>query len=104
MTRQLARLEAGATSSACLRVALVGRSKEVMTGRAPERCDDGNAGSVADSLRTDFDALIGIFDRQLSRLSVSDGELRLHISEARKAAERGRKLSERLTELLRKTA
>ena len=75
-----------------------------MTRHASEGHDEEKIGSAADSLRGDFDALIGIFDRQLSRLSVADTEIRYHIMKGKNAAERGRILSERLTELLRKTA
>jgi len=66
----------------------------------PERYDPV---SVAASLRDDFNGLIAIFDRHLSRPLDVDGEVRLALSEAKCAAQRGHDLSKRLMGLLRQS-
>jgi len=48
------------------------------------------------SIAQDFAALVAIFDRQLELVSSADVETRSHLSKAKKAAERGAKLSEKL--------
>ena len=53
---------------------------------------------VAESMRQDFLGLIAIVDRELA----SEAKSIAGITEARKAAERGLKLSEELVELLRR--
>ena len=63
---------------------------------------DNLGSSAAESLRKDFDALITIFDRQLFKVPEGTPAVRTHIREARKAAARGRRLSEELSLLLRK--
>jgi hypothetical protein len=60
--------------------------------------------SPGESLLKDFDALIAIFDRELSRLPAEQSSVRSHIREARQAATRGRSLSEQLSAGLRKSA
>jgi len=60
--------------------------------------------SPGESLLKDFDALIAIFDRELSRLPAEQSSVRSHIREARQAATRGRSLSEQLSHGLRKSA
>ena len=54
---------------------------------------------TADSLRNDFSGLIEIFDRHLARLPAGDGRARLHIAQAKAAAERGLRLSHQLIAL-----
>jgi hypothetical protein len=73
----------------------------VMDRHASERIDHGEACLAADSLRRDFNQLIRIFDASFARLPNTDAEMRSHVSDAKLAAERGRKLSEDLIELLR---
>ena len=58
---------------------------------------------VAHSIRADFDILVTVFDRQLSKLPEGDAKLRSHIVEARSAAARGLQLSGQLIEVLRTT-
>jgi hypothetical protein len=59
--------------------------------------DDSSA--TADSLRSDFSGLIEIFDRHLMRVPSGDGQARLHIAQAKAAAERGLRLSHQLIAL-----
>ena len=59
---------------------------------------DDSAGSVI-SIAQDFAALVAIFDRQLEFVSPSDVETLTHIRNAKQAAERGAKLSEKLVAL-----
>jgi hypothetical protein len=56
---------------------------------------------AAEALRSDFDELVAIFDCQLSRLTPAESIMRSHVSEAKGAAERGRRLSHELSVLLR---
>jgi hypothetical protein len=56
---------------------------------------------TAQSVRADFDRLIDVFDRRLASLLDANGEARAHLLEAKAAAERGRKLSQELIEVLR---
>jgi hypothetical protein len=57
---------------------------------------------VAQCLINDFTALVAVFDRQEGRECLHCGRDRDATSDARRAAERGRELSERLVELLSK--
>ena len=57
--------------------------------------------NTAEALRSDFDQLIAVFDQRLASHPGADGEVRSNILEAKAAAERGRKLSQDLIELLR---
>jgi len=52
-------------------------------------------------VRRDFTALLRVLDEQLARLPTNEGDRRSHIAEARIAAERGLKLSEKLIDMLR---
>ena len=74
-----------------------------MMNRRPaetEALDQVDAASVAQSLRDDFIALLAIFDG--GRVSGADDRGPLpNIADARAAAQRGLKLSEKLIELLR---
>ena len=54
---------------------------------------------TADLLRSDFSGLIEIFDRHLMKVPAGDGQARLHIVQAKAAAERGLRLSHQLIEL-----
>ncbi len=63
--------------------------------------DQSDAASIAQSLQEDFVGLIAIFDRQLTSGYLPTGKKRSKITEARAAAERGVRLSERLVQLLR---
>ena len=54
---------------------------------------------TADLLRSDFRGLIEIFDRHLMRVPSGDGQARLHIAQAKAAAERGLRLSHQLIAL-----
>jgi hypothetical protein len=65
------------------------------------RDDQGDPFKTAQSVRSDFNQLIAIFDWRLASLSDADGEVRSHILEAKAAAERGCKLSDKLMKLLR---
>ena len=62
--------------------------------------DRDDAHSAADSLRTDFEKLIGIFERQLAAFCEPDAGTRRQIEEARTPAARGLELSRQLTRLL----
>lgn len=62
-----------------------------------------DAGTIAQSLRRDFLALIAIFDRHHSSGAAKLRNADLNITEARAAAERGLRLSEELSDLLRST-
>jgi hypothetical protein len=62
--------------------------------------DRVDAHSAADSLRTDFEKLIEVFDRQLATPSQTDAAIRTQITEARLAAQRGLELTQRLARLL----
>ena len=75
-----------------------------MERHSSDQCQDDLGSSAAESLRKDFDALIAIFDRQLVKAPEGSPLVRTHIREARKAAARGRRLSEELSQLLRKLA
>jgi hypothetical protein len=59
---------------------------------------------TADSLRSDFSGLIEIFDRHLVRVPSGDGRTRLHIAQAKAAAERGLRLSHQLIALTKPRA
>ena len=54
---------------------------------------------TADSLRSDFSGLIEIFERHLKKVPAGDGQARLHIVQAKAAAERGLRLSHQLIAL-----
>jgi hypothetical protein len=54
---------------------------------------------TADSLRSDFGGLIEIFDRHLKTVPAGDRQARLHIAQAKAAAERGLSLSNQLIAL-----
>ena len=71
---------------------------------AAEAFDVGGARSVADTLRGDFDRLIGIFDRHLYSFPPVDDSSRKRVHLARLAAERGKKLSEELADRLQRRA
>ena len=68
---------------------------------ASVRDDQVDSFKTAESVRGDFGQLIAVFDRRLASLSDADGGARSHILEAKAAAERGCKLSDKLMELLR---
>ena len=68
-----------------------------------EALDPVDAASVAQSLREDFIALIAIFDGRRMN-AVQCDEALPNIDDARLAAERGLKLSEKLIALLRSSA
>jgi len=59
---------------------------------------------VAQIVRQDLGMLLGILQEQLGSLSVTDSEARSHLAEAKTAAERGIELSDRLVEMLRRSA
>ena len=75
--------------------------KPKWSAEALERENQDHPFMTAEALRIDFDQLIAVFDRRLASHSGADGEVRSHILEAKAAAERGRKLSQDLIELLR---
>jgi Na+/H+ antiporter NhaB len=52
-------------------------------------------------VRRDFSALLKVFEEQLAISSDNEVERRVHINEARSAAERGIKLSNELIDMLR---
>ena len=56
--------------------------------------------NAAESVRSDFQKLLEILDSQLEQLAQRPNSERLPISDARAAAERGLRLSERLVNLL----
>ena len=56
---------------------------------------------TAESLQTDFNGLIAIFDRHLAALSPDDNQARKHIAQAKAAAERGLRLSRELIDLVK---
>lgn len=56
---------------------------------------------TADSLYRDFDTLVTIFDRHLSNCNGTGAAERVHYVKAKAAAERGRRLSGKLSILLR---
>ena len=56
---------------------------------------------AAQSVQSDFRALIEIFDSHLAALADGDVQARIHIAEARAAAERGLRLSKELIALMR---
>jgi aminoglycoside N3'-acetyltransferase len=60
---------------------------------------DGSA-RIAEAVRTDFGALFAVLDRQLRNGAELDSRTRLHIVEARAAAERGIDVSSRLIDRL----
>ena len=62
--------------------------------------EDGVA-SAAESVCSDFAELIQVFDQQLARLSDASKRERAHIADARAAAERGLRLSQQLSNMLR---
>ena len=66
------------------------------------KSEQHDVASVAASLRDDFDRLIAIFDRHLSKGLDVGGEATLALSEAKCAAQRGLDLSHRLIGLLRR--
>jgi hypothetical protein len=68
---------------------------------ASEGDDQMDLSNTAESVRSDFDQLIAVFDRHLASLSDSDGQARSHILEAKAAAERGCELGDKLIGLLR---
>jgi hypothetical protein len=59
---------------------------------------------TAASLRSDFGGLIEIFDRHLMRVPADDRQARLHITQAKAAAERGLRLSHQLIALAKPPA
>jgi hypothetical protein len=64
-------------------------------------CDPGKAAEAAEMVRRDFSALLKVFEEQLAISSDNEVERRVHINEARSAAERGIKLSKELIDMLR---
>lgn len=54
---------------------------------------------TANSLRSDFSGLIEIFERHLKNVPSGDSQARLHIAQAKAAAERGLQLSHQLIAL-----
>jgi hypothetical protein len=65
----------------------------------PEDRSSDDPSVTADLLRSDFSGLIEIFDRHLMRVPAGDGQARLHIVQAKAAAERGLRLSHQLIAL-----
>jgi hypothetical protein len=63
--------------------------------------DPSEAADVPRMLRRDLTALLRILDEQLASLSENESDRRLHIAEARSAAQRGLTISEQLIDLLR---
>lgn len=68
---------------------------------ASEKFDQSGAAHAAEAIQRDFHQLITIFDRQLGSLAHDDLSTQSHISEAKRAAERGLKLVDGLVDLLR---
>lgn len=61
-----------------------------------------DATRIAESVRADLGALLEIVERQLSHASEADEMTLTRLKEAKAAAERGVKLSDRLVEMLRR--
>lgn len=60
---------------------------------------DGSESAIsANSVASDFAALVAILERQMGLVSTDDYETRSHIAEAKAAAERGAALSRELLE------
>ena len=56
---------------------------------------------VAEAVRQDLHALLGILERQLKTVSGADDQAQAHLEEAKSAAERGIELSGKLVDMLR---
>lgn len=66
----------------------------------PDHSDSRSPAKVAVSVHDDFAALVSMLEGQLANLADADGRARVHILQAKAAAERGLALSERLIKLL----
>lgn len=60
--------------------------------------DESESAISANSVASDFAALVAILERQMELVSTDDYETRSHIAEAKAAAERGAALSRELLE------
>ena len=69
-----------------------------LSGRSEDWSPD-DPSVTANSLRSDFSGLIEIFERHLKKVPADDGQARLHIAQAKAAAERGLRLSHQLIAL-----
>lgn len=69
-----------------------------LSGRSEDWSPD-DPSVTANSLRSDFSGLIEIFERHLKKVPAGDGQARLHIAQAKAAAERGLRLSHQLIAL-----
>jgi hypothetical protein len=68
---------------------------------ASEKFNQSDASHAAEAIRRDFHQLVAIFERQLGSVNQDDQSTQSHISEAKRAAERGLELVEGLVKLLR---
>jgi len=59
---------------------------------------------AADSIEADFSDLIAILDRQLASLPAAETQARSHIQQAKAAAERGLRVSQELSSIVKERA
>jgi len=72
--------------------------------RSSERGSRWGCAEAADSIEADFNDLIAILDRQLATLPITETQARVHIEQARAAAERGLRVSQELSSIVKEHA
>ena len=72
--------------------------------RSSERGSRWGCAEAADSIEADFSDLITILDRQLASLPDTETQARLHVAQARAAAERGLRVSQELRSIVKERA
>lgn len=72
--------------------------------RSSERGSGWGCAEAADSIEADFSDLIAILDRQLASLPADEAQARQHLVQAKAAAERGLRVSQELTSIVKERA